>query len=387
MEEKDTLNAAMDEQGEAATAAASSLAQDAQPNPAAASPKEAAASGSEDEITLIDIIAILWRRKWMIIGITVMAMVAVVVYSIVSLVLPPEESPYPNRYKPEAVMLIKEASSSGGSLSSALSSSGLAGLAGLAGVNVNTPTTNASLAQYLVTSNPLLDAVTDEFGLIEKFKIEKSPRGESRARLKGKLAAAIDDESGIFTVSFEDIDPEFAKSVVDFVVDWLEVRFTELGLDTNKIEKENLEKSIQTTYNEILRLEQELQNLGASVNFGGPAPFLPSVSLEVSKIQLDLKAQQEVYTQLKTEYELLKIQMQSEAPIFQILERPEVPDRKSGPSRGMLCIVVTFVAAFLSVLIAFCLYAFDAVRNDPVSWGKLVGPKKEKNKKRQRKEA
>ena len=43
--------------------------------------------------------------------------------------------------------------------------------------------------------------------------------------------------------------------------------------------------------------------------------------------------------------------MQSEQPVFQIIERPEVPDMKSKPSLGKLCIVVTFAAFFISVFI------------------------------------
>jgi uncharacterized protein involved in exopolysaccharide biosynthesis len=61
----------------------------------------------------------------------------------------------------------------------------------------------------------------------------------------------------------------------------------------------------------------------------------PAVSLESSRIQLELNAQKQIYTELKVQYELLKIKMASENPALQILELAEVPDQKSGPSRGM----------------------------------------------------
>ena len=58
-------------------------------------------------------------------------------------------------------------------------------------------------------------------------------------------------------------------------------------------------------------------------------------------------------------------------PIFQILERPEIPDLKAGPSRGKLCIIITFAAFFMSVFLAFALNAWKNIKNDPVAAEKL----------------
>ena len=105
----------------------------------------------------------------------------------------------------------------------------------------------------------------------------------------------------------------------------------------------------------------------------------PNVSIETARIQMELNAQQKVYEQLKTQYELLKVKMQSEQPVFQILERPEIPDMKSKPSRGKLCIITTFAAIFMSIFAAFALNAWHNIKNDPEAQKKLnLKPKKEK---------
>ena len=329
---------------------------------------------SEDEISLIDLFAVLLHYKKMIIIACSVAAVAVVLYSIITIVLPPEKSPLPNQYTPQAHMLIKE-SGSGGGLSSALSSSGMGALAGMAGINMSAGATNSSLAVFLASSNSFLDAVTDKFGFVERLKIKKNIRANSRKVLKKKLSANYDEDTGIFSVSFTDIDPVFAKSVVDFSVDWLGERFDELGLDNNKIQKENLEKNIQLCYNEILRLEHEVQNLGASVSDATSVWNIPSIRTGSARLQMELEAQKSVYTQLKSQYELLKVQMQSEQPIFQIVERPEVPDQKSKPSRGKLCIIVEFATFFMAVFAAFALNAYKNIKNDKEAWGKLFPQK------------
>ena len=144
-------------------------------------------------------------------------------------------------------------------------------------------------------------------------------------------------------------------------------------MDKNKLQKENLEKNIQNTYDEILSLEQETRRLEQSVQQRIGNMALPSVSLELNRIELELGAQQQVYSQLKVQYELLKVTMASESPVFQVLEYAEVPDMKYGPSRGLICIIVTFAAGFFSVFLAFVMNAVSNIRKDPEAMAKLRG--------------
>jgi uncharacterized protein involved in exopolysaccharide biosynthesis len=137
-----------------------------------------------------------------------------------------------------------------------------------------------------------------------------------------------------------------------------------------------LEKNIENTYKEIQNLELESHKLEQTVlQGGGYAANIPSISLELNRISLELNAQRQVYSQLRVQYELLKVSMASEKPVFQILEMAEVPDQKSGPGRGMICIIVSLAAGFFSVFLAFVLNAFTNIRKDPEVMAKLKGVK------------
>ena len=330
-------------------------------------------NNEDDEISLLDLFAVLLRHKLMIILITGIAMIGVVVYSVISLKLPSEKSYLPNEYTPEAQMLIND-SSSGGGLSSMLSSSGLGSLASLAGISAGSSgPSNSALAEYLINSNTVLDAITDKFNLIEKWKIEKSPRATSRDNLKKTLKSEYDSATGVFSVKFTDTDPEFACEVINFTVDMLEKRFSELGVDKNKLEEQNLKDSIQTVYDNIVSLQKQSQKLEQSVSNIFNPNAAPSVMLDTNLLKLELSAQEQVYAQLKTQYETLKVTMASEKPVFQILEYAEIPDRKSGPSRGKLCIIVTFAAFFISVFLAFAINAVENIKKDPEAMSKLKG--------------
>lgn len=329
----------------------------------------------DDEISLIDLFAVLWRYKVMIIVVTLIAMIGVVIYSVISLKLPPEKSFLPNKYTAQAQMLINNDSSSSGGLSSMLSSSGLGSLASMAGVSVPGGASNSSLAGYLVHSNSVLDEVVKNFNLVERYNIEEYVVSASRDALKGVLTSNFDDETGVFSVSFTDIDPVFAKDVVNFVVSLLESKFLEMGIDKNSLTKENLEANIENTYNEILKLQKEIQEIEYSVSNVYNPNQTKSIVMDATLKKMELSVQQEIYAQLKAQYEMLKVTMSSEQPVFQILEFAEVPDRKSAPSRGMLCIIVTFAAFFVSVFMAFLLNALKNIKNDPVAMSKLKGNK------------
>ena len=333
---------------------------------------------NEDEISLIDLIAVLLKHKFLIIGTTLIAAVAVVIYSVISLKLPPEKSYLPNSYTPKATMLIMDSDSGGSSITSMLSSNGLGSLAGLAGLSGG-GSSNSALATYLIKSDSFLDMVTDKFNLIEKWEIKKSPRTSARTALQKKIEVKYDSSTGVFTISCEDTDPQFACDIVDFCVDKLEDKFLELGLDKNILEKKNLEDNIELTKNKIIELENEVRKLEFKVSDVYSANSMEAISLQTNLLKLELEAQKSIYTQMKTQLELTKINLATEKPLFQILEKASIPDQKSGPSRGKLCIIVTFAAFFISIFLAFLINAVENIKKDEEAMRKLSLGKKRKN--------
>lgn len=325
------------------------------------------------EITLVDLFAVILKHKLLIIITTAIAMFGVLIFCIVSLTLPAEKSPLPNKYTPHALMLINDSTSSGSSIASALSSSGLSSLAGMAGVSSGT--TYSALAVYIAGTNNFLDAIINNFNLTERYKIKKNPKADSRIALKKNLTAEFDDDSGVFTISFSDIDPVFAQDVVNFAANTMEQMFTQLGVDKNVLQKKNLEENIDSSYSQIRSLEKEIRTKEDSVSYSYDAAATSSIVLDTSMLKVELQAQEEVYKTLKTQLEALKVTMSSESPVFQIFENAEVPDKKSSPSRGKLCIIVTFAAFFVSIFMAFLLNAIENVKNDPEAMAKLSNKK------------
>jgi len=402
-----------------------------QPAPSPQDPED------DDEISLVDLAAVLWKRKWLIVGITLAVAIAAIAYSVGSLMLPPDKSYLPNVYTSKATMLIQTGSSS--SLAAALSSSGLASLAGLSATAGNT---NGALAEVLATSNSTLDALNAKFNFAErnkarkpKTKNEKPPLiSDIRESIKKNLSAKLDTKTNLFVVSYTDIDPAFAKEVVDEVVRLLSERFAVLGGNKALEQKALLEKKLaevdtavknleaqvkafQNKYgviqvealateqitilarlrSELIMKEMEIANYQKISNINDPVMTqlknerdgilakikeietgvgsgsrvmpsqkeLPTIAFEYARLQRDLAVQTEVFKMLTQQYELAKLNASGQEPVFQILEMAEVPDKKSGPSRGMICIVATLAAFFLAILVAFIAESIEKIRKDP----------------------
>jgi uncharacterized protein involved in exopolysaccharide biosynthesis len=212
----------------------------------------------DDEISFVDLAAILWKHKRLILGITFAVLVCVLVYTIGSLLLPSDKSYLPNVYTPQATMLIQSNNSS--SLSSLLSSSGLSSLAGLAGLSTTTGNTNGELAIALASSNTTLDRLNQKFDFVKHYDIRKKEVVfATRQEIKKHLKAEIDDKSGIFTVSFTDVDPSFAKDVVNEIVNILSERFALLTGSKALEQKTLLEKRLADVDSAINELEAKVK--------------------------------------------------------------------------------------------------------------------------------
>ena len=324
---------------------------------------------AQEEFSFIDLFAILFKYKKMIVGITLFAMVTVLVYSIITMKLPSDKSPNPNVYTSTAYILISESTSSS-TMNNILSSSGLGTLAGLVGVSSST-SSNVGLASFLLRSAELLDKIIEEFNLTVRYKISQSPIINTRSELLKRISSNIDKETGVFSISFTDTDPVFARDVVNYAVKLLDNRFVDLNLDSAMLTKKNLEENIDNTYNELVNLQSKIEDLEHSVSYVKNTSSVPSIVKETAMLKLELDAQKEMYKQLKAQDTLMKVDLASTKPVFQVLQFGEIPDKKSGPSRGLICIVVSFAAFLGSLLLVFFIHGIKKIKMNPETIAKF----------------
>ena len=213
-------------------------------------------AGPARMIGIADLVGVLLLRRRLIILGTIGTVAATILAIVVGALMPPATSFLPAVYEPKATMLIGAPESGG--LESALSSSGLGSLAGIAGLT-GASNSNSELALYLLHSNSTLDELNTRFGLTKRYRIKKFAQVETRQEITKRLTGTIDSASSIFTISFVDIDPVFARDLLNVTVQILERRFAELRGTKATLQKDILENKLLEVRVSIAELEEAVK--------------------------------------------------------------------------------------------------------------------------------
>ena len=364
------------------------------------------------------------------IGVAVAA-VGSVVFSIISIVLPPDVSPLPNRYLSQAILIVD--SGGGSDVSSMLS---------LIGVQSGQSDMNyGQIGIKVLQSGPFLDEIVEKNNVVELFNIQEKVRTNSRNVILNNSMFFYDSKTGTLNISFEDINPEFARDVVNSMVENLQLWFARWEGSSSQQEMSALKQKIDEISEEISRLETEIiqfqttygvysvdqlaQNQASMIadlrtqlmqtemainNYSGFSTVqdqeltqlqakrdsikdlirqiergegtggqqmpsqeeLSSLAIEYSHLQMSHEIQMRIYQKLKEQYEVQKLTSSGDSA-FSILSPAEIPEEKSGPRRGNICMIATVLGFFMSFGIGLLGDLIKKIKNDPGKMKLLKG--------------
>ena len=163
----------------------------------------------EQELTLLDIFNILWKRRGLIFLLTFLFAVGSTIYAFTR----------PFIYRAECRILPPGGNTSGGGLMSELG--GLAGFMGIA-----TPSTSGQRMLGIIKGDTVVDVIIDRFNLMEEDAI----RLHTRQSVLAKLEAEIDRSSGIVSIAYLDTDPQTAADIANAFVEQLQIKLRELSV-------------------------------------------------------------------------------------------------------------------------------------------------------------
>ncbi len=369
----------------------------------------------QDEISLLDYLDVLVKRRKLIIGISAAAFVVSV---IVSLLLPKEYLAKASVIPPTQEMPVGIAATTrGGGSAEEMLGAFLGG---------GSP---ADLWAGILSSNAVRDALISQFDLMTVYGNKMI---EDTRKTLDKRTTIKKSREGIVSVSVEDRQPQRAAHLADAYIEeldkinknmvttsggrmrlFIERRLEEasaglagaedvlrkfqednkaISLDAQSkaiieaigtLKGELLAKEIQletmlsyTTPQhpqvEVLRSEieqfrQKLRDLergSRSAEFpqGPPAENsddifipterIPALALEYARLLREAKIQETLYELLSQQYEIARIQEARDTPTVQILDRASVPTKKIKPRRKLIVAASTMVALFFSSLLA-----------------------------------
>lgn len=208
-------------------------------------------------------LSILLKYRWLMIALTGTAAVCVIAFCAASLLLPPEKSPLPNQYTASAIILVQKGAES--DLSSAIRAaleSTTSSMEQAAGFD------NGAFLLMVLQSRTFLDKVIEDFGIAAKYRITYHAKSRSRKKLLGNLHFDNNRLTGAITISFQDIDPVFARDLTNRIVALLGEWYAQNIGSSNQQQKQLLEEKVGEVKADIDRLQGRLDVL--QKRYGAP---------------------------------------------------------------------------------------------------------------------
>ena len=289
----------------------------------------------EDEIDLRELFSILWKGKWIIIGVTFIFAIASVGYALY----------LPNEYKATAVLQPNE-SGSGGKLASLAGQFG--GLASMAGINLGAgESTDAVIAMEIMKSWGFAEEFINKHNIAvelfaaqgwdhaknqlilnediydkktgswvreaSKSKSVKPTSWELFENLKERLSISQDKETGLISVSITHYSPVIAKEWVDL-----------LTKDINQLMKD---RALEEANQNIQYLEEQFK----STSYAELRAMFSELIQEQHKSKM--------LAQVSDEY------------VFKTISEAKAPEKKHKPKRALIALFGLLLGVFAGAII------------------------------------
>jgi len=299
----------------------------------------------EDEIDLVEMWRVVWSGKFFIITFVIFCTLVAGVVSFVFL---------PEMYESSAVLIpVKKEETS---------FSNLGGLLGNLPLPINLPEQGSSNIMSFLQSRTLKERLISKYNLLpvlysDLWDEERKSWNVNNIKDKPTLIFAIQEEilDDFFTVeqdkntelinlSWSGEDPAFCSLMLERVINELTFFLENEYVSDAKREREFVEGQLSKATEELEYWERQV----------------PSEKLRLSMINRERLASQTIYTELRKQLELAKINEAKKLETFEVLDKPFVPEEPFKPQK-LLIIALTFGASFFIAL--FGVFFLNFIRN------------------------
>jgi len=382
-------------------------------------------SAEEDEISLLDLLIVLAKRKRLVLG---LPLVAAVVAAIISFLLP-------NVYTGTTKILPPQQSASAASALLNQLGGALGGLLGVAGGSALGARNPNDLYVGMLKSRTVADNLISRFELGKVYNEDRL--SDARKRLE-KETTIVAGRDGIITIEVEDRDSKRAAEIANAYVEELMKLTKVLAVTEGSQRRLFFERQLVQAKDNLTAAEitarQGLQRGGLAqvdaqgrsmievtarlraqvsakeVQIGAMRTFaaegnpelqrtqqeLEALRRELSRIEgsspiavmgrgreggnagldnlgrlRDVKYYEFLYELLAKQYEVARIDEAKDPTIVQVMDSAIEPDRRSKPRRLLVVLLSTLVALIAGIVLAFVSEAVAKVRRDPEQTARL----------------
>jgi len=270
---------------------------------------------SEQEIELMDYLRVIWKRRWLIVGGTLVSMIAALVVSLIQ----------PEMYQTTLDLKI--------------------------GQVWQNPIDDPNLVAAVINNEPFLDKVRQKTGLsYTAYEMKKS---------KTVVAKVVDKAPLLVNVVAREHSPkkavELAETVADLIILEHQPRFEELISEYIRYEKE-LESQVQV-------MQRELQELETILKRQHTNPQVDASDLVLFQSQLEGKKGQLVNFIRELRDVKNNNTSKSRSDNTRVIFPPPIPENHVNPKSGLNMMIAAIIGLMVFLLLAFFLEYLDQVKH------------------------
>jgi len=375
-----------------------------------------------EEISTLDILIVLARRKWLIFKITIgFALIALLIslllpksYTATTTVLPPQQN-----------------SSISSTIMAQLGSLGSLGAIAGSGIGLKNPN---EIYVAMFKSRTVEDAMIQRFGLMAEY--HQKYMSTARKAFENHATVVAGTKDNLIRISVEDRDPKRAAEMANaYVQEYRNLSqhlaigeagqrrlFFEDQLEQAKNNLANAEEELKKTQQktgmlqldsqtraliesaaalraqitakevqlqamrtyatgqnaDVVQTEQELESLRAQLaKIGGagstddtaglivPKGQVPEAGIEYVRKLREVKYRETIFEILARQFELAKLDEAKEGALIQVVDPAIVPDYKSFPKRGLITVIAGFAGLLIGMMVAFLREGLERLQQDP----------------------
>ena len=157
-------------------------------------------------------------------------------------------------------------------------------------------------------------------------------------------------KSKLLTISVEAFEPGLAADIATALIEELNLIQKNFKVSRVKEKRTFIENRLVEVNKELVIMEEKLKSFreqNRNINQS------PALTLTRERLLREVQMQMQIYTTLKSEYELAQIEEVEMSDMVDILDPPEAPIAKTRPNRRLRVMISGALSLSLSIFIAF----------------------------------
>jgi uncharacterized protein involved in exopolysaccharide biosynthesis len=202
-----------------------------------------------------------------------------------------------------------------------------------------------TLKDRLIPSRPSSQAGSEERTAADVPALPSQEVDRALRSIEGKVAVSINDESGLMSISVTTGDPQLSADLVESFVQRLtnrvrQIRTTKIRERLNFIEQrfQEAEQELETAENRLAQFLESNQN-----------PTTATLRFRRDRLQRQVSFKEQLYSEIQSQLTKTRLELQRRQPVLTVVEKAVPPLKRSWPSRTLIVLVSLFFGLALGI--------------------------------------